>query len=78
MTFESANVLAIDSSSAKKYLCSRKEEADKLVNDIKSTKGNLHYARITRFSEESKTVMVNGEWCDDIYCALAYILRKWW
>jgi hypothetical protein len=73
----SADILALDTNQSKKYLQQRHRDSIKLSEEVKNTGGKLGYCEL-KLHESNKGILVNGEWCENIFCALAYILAKWW
>lgn len=69
-----ADVLALDTDQAVEYLLDHLSQAKQLAHDIIAFKGNLAWATVELYKDLKGAVLVNGEWCENIYCALAYLM----
>lgn len=68
------DVLALDLDQAVEYLLEHLSAAKQLAYDIIQYSGNLAWAEVRRHPTTPEAILVNGEWCENIYCALAYML----
>ena len=71
------NNIATDSRTAKRYCIDRRNDFKKLHKELIASQGNLPYVRV-RLMRSNKAVVVGTQWCANLTCAIAYILKCWW
>lgn len=72
-----ADVLALDTDQAIEYLLDHLHQAKLLAHDIIRYAGNLCWATVELHPKVKGAILVNGEWCENVYCALAYLLAAY-
>lgn len=73
MSYTNPTLLAVNDTEARKYLVSRKVDAEKLVQEGLT---NQRYVAVKRGFAGS--VQVGDTLCASGICAAAYILARWW